>query len=210
MKKILELAKEKNQYKRKFVTKQEAIQYFTKNNNEYKLELINDLEDGKITFYQQGQFIDLCKGPHIPHTGHIKAVKLLNVAGAYWKGDEKNKQLTRIYGISFPKQKELSSFLERLEEAKKRDHRKIGKNMSLFMFSKKVGQGLPLWLPKGAYLRSQLVDFMKKHNLNLDTNQLLHHILDQKNYMYVPGIMTNMAKTPFNQLKLPMLMKSFF
>ncbi|TAH27282.1 MAG: threonine--tRNA ligase [Cytophagales bacterium] len=160
--KILELAKKKSQYIRKEVSKQEAIKYFTDKKDEYKLELIEGLEDGKITFYTQGDFIDLCKGPHLPDTNNIKAVKLLNIAGAYWRGDEKNKQLTRIYAITFPKQKDLTDYLTLLEEAKKRDHRKLGKELELFMFSEMVGGGLPLWLPKGNILRERLIAFMKK------------------------------------------------
>jgi threonyl-tRNA synthetase len=160
--KMLELAKNKSTYQRKEISKADAIKYFTDKNDPYKLELLENLEDGNITFYQQGNFIDLCKGPHIPDTGHIKAVKLLNVAGAYWRGDEKNKQLTRIYGISFPKQKELSEYLTLLEEAKKRDHRKLGRELELFTFSEMVGGGLPLWLPKGNLLRERLIGFMKK------------------------------------------------
>ena len=160
-KKMLELAREKNQYSRKEISKTEAIEYFKNKGDEYKLELLEDLEDGTITFYNQGNFTDLCRGPHIPDTGFIKAVKLLNVAGAYWRGDENNKQLTRIYGITFPKQKELTEYLELLEEAKKRDHRKLGKELELFTFSQKVGQGLPMWLPKGAMLRERLEKFMK-------------------------------------------------
>ncbi|MCZ6898687.1 MAG: TGS domain-containing protein, partial [Bacteroidetes bacterium] len=148
--KMKELASKKSNYIRKEVSKAYAIDYFTNKGDEYKLDLLKDLEDGKITLYQQGNFIDLCKGPHIPNTGLIKAVKLTNVAGAYWRGDEKNKQLVRIYGISFPKQKELGEYLHFLEEAKKRDHRRIGKDLELFTFSEKVGMGLPLWLPKGA------------------------------------------------------------
>ena len=160
--KILELAREKNEFTRKEISKKEAIAYFTQKEDPYKLELLNDLEDGNITFYSQGNFTDLCRGPHIPHTGFIKAVKLMNVAGAYWRGDENNKQLTRIYGISFLKNKELTQYLTMLEEAKKRDHRKLGKELELFTFSEKVGLGLPLWLPKGAALRERLIDFMKK------------------------------------------------
>ena len=160
--KMLELAREKNQFVRSEVSKQDALDYFTKKGDEYKLELINDLEDGTISFYQQGGFTDLCRGPHIPNTGFIKAVKLTSIAGAYWRGDENRKQLTRIYGITFPKQKELKEYLELLEEAAKRDHRKLGKEMSLFTFSQRVGQGLPLWLPKGAILRERLEDFLKK------------------------------------------------
>ena len=161
-KKILELAREKNEFIRKEVSKKEAEDYFKDKQDPYKLELIQELEDGSITFYSQGNFTDLCRGPHIPHTGFIKAVKLLNIAGAYWKGDENNKQLTRIYGITFEKQKELNIYLEQLEEAKKRDHRKLGKELELFTFSEKVGLGLPLWLPKGTELKDRLIDFMKK------------------------------------------------
>jgi len=159
--KILELAKQNNVFARKEIPKQEAISYFTEKNDPYKLDLLERLEDGNITFYTQGNFTDLCRGPHIPGTGIIKAVKLLNIAGAYWKGDEKNKMLTRIYGITFPKDKELKEYLVALEEAKKRDHRKLGKELELFTFSEKVGMGLPLWLPKGAALRERLEQFMR-------------------------------------------------
>lgn len=161
-KKMLELAREKNAFVRSDVSKDDAVSYFKEKNDEYKLELLEGLDDGTITFYKQGNFTDLCRGPHIPHTGVIKAIKLLSVAGAYWKGDEKRKQLTRIYGITFPKQKELTEYLHMLEEAKKRDHRKLGKELELFTFSEKVGMGLPLWLPKGAKLRERLETFMRK------------------------------------------------
>jgi len=160
--KMLAIARQKQQLNRKNVTKAEAIEYFTKKGDEYKLELLADLEDVDITFYESGNFVDLCRGPHIPHTGFIKAIKLLNVAGAYWRGDEKRKQLTRIYGVSFPKQKELTEYLELLEEAKKRDHRKLGKELELFTFSQKVGLGLPLWLPKGTDLKDRLTQFLTK------------------------------------------------
>jgi len=160
--KMLELAREKQAFVRKNISKADALDYFTKKGDEYKLELIRDLEDGQITLYESGKFTDLCRGPHLPDTANIKAVKLLAVAGAYWRGDEKRKQLTRVYGITFPKQKELTDYLLLLEEAKKRDHRKIGKEMELFTFSQKVGQGLPLWLPKGAQLRERLEAFLKK------------------------------------------------
>lgn len=163
--KMLELARQKSEYRREEVSKIEAINYFKEKGDHYKLELINDLEDGKITFYHQGNFTDLCKGPHIPNTGFIKAVKLMNVAGAYWRGDVTRKQLTRIYGVTFPKQKELNEYLELLEEAKKRDHRKLGKELELFAFSEKVGMGLPLWLPKGTQLRERLTNFMKDAQL---------------------------------------------
>ena len=160
--KMLELAREKNTYDRREVSKAEALAYFEEKGDEYKLELISELEDGTITFYQQGDFVDLCKGPHIPDTGKVKAVKLLNVAGAYWRGDEKRKMLTRIYGVSFPKQKELKQHLEMLEEARKRDHRKLGAELELFMFSERVGAGLPIWLPKGNALRERLMNFMRE------------------------------------------------
>ncbi|MFA5782240.1 MAG: TGS domain-containing protein, partial [Bacteroidales bacterium] len=160
--KMLEIAKRKNTFERREVSKPEAIEYFTKKNDPYKLDLLKELEDGTITLYESGNFTDLCRGPHLPDTGFIKAVKLLNIAGAYWRGDEHNKQLTRIYGISFPKQKELEEYLVLLEEAKKRDHRKLGKELELFAFSPKVGMGLPLWLPKGTDLRERLESFLKK------------------------------------------------
>ncbi|MFT7157265.1 MAG: threonyl-tRNA synthetase [Parvicella sp.] len=160
-KKMLELAREKNEFLRKDISKADAIAYFKEKDDQYKLELLENLPDGEITFYTQGGFTDLCRGPHIPHTGFIKAVKLMSVAGAYWRGDEKRAQLTRIYGVAFPKAKELTEYLELLEEAKKRDHRKIGKELGLFTFSQKVGMGLPLWLPKGTAVRDRLIDFMK-------------------------------------------------
>ena len=160
--KFLELAREKQVFNRKEVAKAEAIDYFTKKGDEYKIELLNDLTDGQITFYESGRFTDLCRGPHLPDTSFIKAVKLLNIAGAYWRGDETRKQLTRVYGITFPKQKELEDYLVLLEEAKKRDHRKLGKELELFAFSQKVGLGLPLWLPRGAALRERLEMFLKK------------------------------------------------
>lgn len=160
--KMLELARKNNVYQRKEISKQEAVSYFEEKGDEYKLDLLERLEDGNITLYSQGNFTDLCRGPHIPNTGFIKAAKILNIAGAYWKGDEKNKMLTRIYGITFPKDKELKEYLVLLEEAKKRDHRKLGKELELFTFSEKVGLGLPLWLPKGAMLRERLINFMQK------------------------------------------------
>lgn len=160
--KMKELAKQKQTYIRKDVSKQEALDYFTKKGDEYKLELINELEDGTITFYESGHFTDLCRGPHMPNTGMIKAIKLTSIAGAYWRGDEKRRQLTRIYGITFPKNKELEDYLLMIEEAKKRDHRRLGKDLEIFTFSQKVGSGLPLWLPKGAELRERLETFLKK------------------------------------------------
>lgn len=160
--KMLELAQQKQVFERIEVSKAEALNYFTQKGDEYKVELITDLTDGSITYYKSGYFTDLCRGPHIPDTSSIKAIKLLNIAGAYWRGDEKRKQLTRIYGITFPKQKELTDYLTILEEAKKRDHRKLGKELELFTFSQKVGAGLPIWLPKGAALRERLENFLKK------------------------------------------------
>jgi threonyl-tRNA synthetase len=159
--KMIELAKNKAEFKRTSVSKADAIEYFTKKGDEYKLELINDLADGTITFYQQGGFTDLCRGPHIPDTSPIKAAKIMSLAGAYWRGDEKRKQMTRLYAITFPKQKELTEYLELLEEAKKRDHRKLGAELELFMFSDKVGSGLPIWLPKGTQLRERLQNYLR-------------------------------------------------
>jgi len=160
--KMLELAKQENPYKREEISKADAIAYFTEKGDEYKLELLQDLKDGEITFYKQGNFTDLCRGPHLPHTGFIKAVKILNIAGAYWRGDEKNKQLTRIYGITFPKKSELDAHMLMLEEAKKRDHRVLGKELEIFAFDDDVGPGLPLWLPRGAAIIELLEDFAKK------------------------------------------------
>lgn len=159
---MLELARQKNEYVRKEVSKADAVKYFTEKGDQYKLELIEGLQDGEITFYTQGNFTDLCRGPHIPNTGFIKAAKLMNVAGAYWRGDEKNKMLTRVYAVTFPKQAELDEYLKQVEEAKKRDHRKLGKELGLFHFSQRVGSGLPLWLPKGTDLRSRLQAFLQE------------------------------------------------
>src|SRR5690606_27714824 len=154
--KMLEIARGKHEFSLRESSKADALDYYKKQGNEYKVELIENLEDGTITFCDHDTFTDLCRGGHIPNTGIVKAVKLMSIAGAYWRGDEKNKQLTRIYGISFPKQKDLTEYLELLEQAKQRDHRKLGKELELFTFSQKVGQGLPLWLPKGAALRERL------------------------------------------------------
>ena len=159
-KKMLELAREKQTFERVEVSKADALKYFTEKGDPYKVELINDLEDGTITYYKNGNFTDLCRGPHIPNTSFIKAVKLTSLAGAYWRGDEKRKQLTRVYGITVPKQKELDEYLVLMEEAKKRDHRKLGKELELFMFSDMVGKGLPIWLPKGTELRLRLQDYL--------------------------------------------------
>jgi threonyl-tRNA synthetase len=161
-KKMNELAKQNNAFVRKAVPKPEALDYFTGKGDEYKLDLLQNLTDGEITFYTQGQFTDLCRGPHIPHTGFIKAIKLTSVAGAYWKGDEKNKQLTRVYGITFPAQKELDEYLLMLEEAKKRDHRKLGKELGIYTMDDDVGQGLPLWLPNGTVIIEELEKLAKE------------------------------------------------
>lgn len=163
--KMQELAKREVTFDRRPVSKDEAIRYFSEKGDEYKLELINDLEDGTITFYEQGNFTDLCRGPHVPSTAVIKNPKILNIAGAYWRGDEKRPQLTRLYAITFPKKKELDAYLERLELARQRDHRKLGRELELFTFSQKVGPGLPLWLPKGAVLRETLSDFLKREQV---------------------------------------------
>ncbi len=161
-KRMIQLAKEKQQFTREQISKADALEYFTEKGDEYKIELINELEDGQITFYKSGTFTDLCRGPHLPDTSFIKAVKLTSIAGAYWRGDENRKQLSRVYGITFPKAKELEEYLILLEEAKKRDHRKLGKELELFTFSQRVGSGLPLWLPKGAELRDRLEEYLKK------------------------------------------------
>ena len=161
-KKMNELARKSNAYLRKPISKADAVQYFTDKGDEYKLDLLGNLKDGEITFYSQGDFTDLCRGPHIPNTGFIKAIKLTSVAGAYWKGDEKNKQLTRVYGVSFPSQKELDEYLALLEEAKKRDHRKLGKELGIFTMNEDIGQGLPLWLPNGAVIIEELEKLAKE------------------------------------------------
>ncbi|MCB0569838.1 MAG: TGS domain-containing protein, partial [Phaeodactylibacter sp.] len=159
--KMIELARQKNAYVRKPISNKDAIEFFREKGDEYKLELIEKRGDEEITLYQQGQFIDLCKGPHVPDTGYIKAVKLTNVAGAYWQGDESRQQMTRVYGITFPKQSELEEYVQMIEEAKRRDHRKLGADLELFMFSERVGAGLPIWLPKGYQLRDRLMNFLR-------------------------------------------------
>ncbi|RLD39007.1 MAG: threonine--tRNA ligase [Bacteroidetes bacterium] len=202
-KRMLELAKEKQVLIRREVSKKEALDFFTKKGDEYKLELINDLEDGSITFYQSGTFTDLCRGPHMMHTGPIKAVKLLNIAGAYWRGDEKRKQLTRIYGITFPKKKELTAYLELLEEAKKRDHRKIGKELELFAFSDKVGKGLPLWLPKGAMLRERLENFLKKVQKRYGYQPVITPHIGQKELYVTSGHYAKYGEDSFQPIHTP-------
>ena len=208
--KMIELAKKSSQYIRKEVSKADALKYFTEKNDEYKLELINDLADGSITFYQQGDFIDLCRGPHIPDTSPIKAIKLLSLAGAYWRGDETRKQLTRVYGITFPKQKELTDYLTLLEEAKKRDHRKLGKELELFTFSEKVGMGLPLWLPKGASLRERLVQFMTKAQQSAGYDQVVTPHIGHKNLYVTSGHYEKYGKDSFQPIKTPQEGEEFF
>jgi threonyl-tRNA synthetase len=201
--KMKELAQQKNEYNRKDVTKSEAIEYFTSKGDEYKLELINDLDDGTITFYEHGNFNDLCKGPHLPSTGLIKAIKVLSLAGAYWRGDEKRKQLTRVYGITFPKQKMLEEYLVLLEEAKKRDHRKIGKELELFTFSQKVGQGLPLWLPRGAQLREGLENFLKKIQKRYGYQQVIAPHIGLKDLWVTSGHYEKYGKDSFQPITTP-------
>lgn len=200
---MLELARQKNEYIRKEISKKEALEYFTSKEDPYKIELIQDLEDGSITFYTQGNFTDLCRGPHIPHTGYIKAAKLLNIAGAYWRGDEKNKQLTRIYGITFPKQKELTEYLELLEQAKQRDHRKLGKELELFTFSQTVGQGLPLWLPKGAALRERLENFLKAAQKKAGYDQVITPHIGNKELYVCSGHYAKYGADSFQPINTP-------
>lgn len=201
--KMLELAKTKSEYIRQSVSKADAETYFTKKGDEYKLDLIKDLEDGTITFYKQGNFTDLCRGPHIPHTGFIKAIKLTNVAGAYWRGDESRKQLTRIYGVSFPKQGELVEYLKMIEEAKKRDHRKLGKELELFAFSEKVGMGLPLWLPKGAILRQKLIDFLQRAQIKAGYEPVVTPHIGHKNLYITSGHYEKYGADSFQPIKTP-------
>ncbi len=202
-KKMLELAREKNEYKRAEISKAEAISYFTEKQDPYKLELIDGLEDGNITFYTQGKFTDLCRGPHIPNTGFIKAAKLLNVAGAYWRGDEKNKMLTRVYAITFPKQSELEDYLKLLEEAKKRDHRKLGKELGLFCFSQKVGSGLPMWLPKGADLRMRLTAFLTAAQKKMGYVQVITPHIGSKELYETSGHWAKYGKDSFQPITTP-------
>lgn len=201
--KMLELARKKSEYRRREVSKAEAIRYFTEKGDEYKLELLEGLEDGQITFYEQGNFVDLCKGPHIPTTEPIKAVKILNLAGAYWRGDEKRKQLTRVYAISFPKQKELDEYLHMLEEAKKRDHRKIGQELELFMFSEKVGQGLPIWLPRGTALRTRLEDFLKKEQIKRGYTPVITPHIGSKQLYVTSGHWEKYGEDSFQPILTP-------
>ncbi|WP_257667857.1 threonine--tRNA ligase [Parapedobacter tibetensis] len=208
--KIVELARTKSAYVRKPVSKAEAEAYFSDKGDEYKLDLIKDLPDGSITFYTQGNFTDLCRGPHIPNTGFIKAVKLTNVAGAYWRGDESRKQLTRIYGVTFPKASELTDYLTMIEEAKKRDHRKLGKELELFAFSEKVGMGLPLWLPKGARLRQKLIDFMQRAQLKAGYEPVMTPHIGHKNLYVTSGHYDKYGADSFQPIHTPQEGEEFF
>ena len=208
--KMLELARQNNAYVRKEVSKKDAVDFFTEKGDQYKLDLIKDLQDGSITFYTQGNFTDLCRGPHIPETGFIKAAKLTAISGAYWRGDEKSKQLTRIYGITFPKKSMLDEHLKMLEEAKKRDHRKIGKELELFFFSEKVGMGLPMWLPKGAALRERLVQFLSKAQQKAGyTPVITPHIANKMLYI-TSGHYEKYGKDSFQPIHTPAEGEEFF
>ena len=201
--KMLELARQKNEIIRSEISKNEALNLFAEKNDELKKELISELEDGTITLYSQGNFTDLCRGPHLPNTSYIKAIKLTAIAGAYWRGDEKNKMLTRIYGITFPKQKMLQEYLVLVEEAKKRDHRKIGKEMELFTFSEAVGQGLPLWLPKGAQLREQLENFLKKVQKRYGYDQVITPHIGNVELYKTSGHYEKYGKDSFQPISTP-------
>ncbi|MFW5644435.1 MAG: threonine--tRNA ligase [Bacteroidota bacterium] len=202
-KKMKEIASSGETFKRREVSKKEAIDYWSQKKDEYKLELISELEDGSITFYEQGDFTDLCRGPHLPDSSPVKAVKLLSVAGAYWRGDEKRKMLTRIYGISFPKAKMLDEYLEMLEKAKERDHRKIGRELELFTFSQRVGQGLPLWLPKGAQLRDRLESFLKKVQRAHGYEPVISPHIGQKELWVTSGHYEKYGKDSFQPIHTP-------
>ena len=208
--KMVELAAQKQEFKREKVAKVDAIAYFEQKGDPYKLDLLQNLEDGHITFYKQGDFVDLCRGPHLPDTSFIKAIKLTSIAGAYWRGDEKNKMLTRIYGITFPTQKELDEYLVFLEEAKKRDHRKLGKELELFAFSEKVGMGLPLWLPKGAMLRQRLQDFMQKAQLDTGYLPVITPHIGRKELYVTSGHYEKYGKDSFQPIKTPQEGEEFF
>jgi threonyl-tRNA synthetase len=202
-KKMLELIAAKEDIKRQNITKQEAIEMFSNRDEHYKVELINELEEGTITTYTQGGFTDLCRGPHLPNTSYIKSVKVLSAAGAYWRGDEKRPQLTRLYGITFPKKTMLDDYLAMIEEAKKRDHRKIGKELQLFHFSQTVGAGLPLWLPKGTQLRSKLEEFLKKIQLEFDYQPVITPHIGHKQLYVTSGHYEKYGKDSFQPIKTP-------
>ncbi|MGJ8666606.1 MAG: threonine--tRNA ligase [Patiriisocius sp.] len=202
-KKMLEIARGKHEFSMRSSSKANALDFYKKQGNEYKVELIENLEDGTITFCDHDSFTDLCRGGHLPNTGFIKAIKLMSIAGAYWRGDENNKQLTRIYGITFPKQKELTEYLELLEEAKKRDHRKLGKELELFTFSAKVGQGLPLWLPKGAALRDRLENFLKKAQKKAGYEMVMTPHIGSKELYVTSGHFAKYGEDSFQVIKTP-------
>ena len=202
-KRMIEIAREKHEFKLRSISKKSALKYYSSIKNQYKVELIENLEDGEITFCDHDNFTDLCRGGHIPHTGHIKAVKLMSVAGAYWRADQNNKQLTRVYGISFPKQKELTEYLNLIEEAKKRDHRKLGKELELFTFSNKVGQGLPLWLPKGAELRDRLENFLKKAQKKAGYKQVISPHIGNKELYMTSGHYQKYGESSFQPITTP-------
>ncbi len=208
-KKMVELAQKKSVYERKNVSKADAIQYFTEKGDPYKLELLEDLSDGDITFYTQGDFTDLCRGPHIPNTGYIKAIKLMNVAGAYWRGDENNKMLTRIYGITFPKKKELDEYLVLLEEAKKRDHRKLGKQLEFFTFTDNVGAGLPLWMPRGTMVRERLQDFLKEEQRAEGYEPVITPHIAHKNLYLLSGHYEKYGSDSFQPILTPHVGEEF-
>lgn len=201
--KMLEIARGKHEFKMRSSSKTEALEFYKKQGNEYKVELIENLEDGTITFCDHDTFTDLCAGGHIPNTGIVKAIKLTNIAGAYWRGDENNKQLTRIYGISFPKKKDLTEYLELLEEAKKRDHRKLGKELELFTFSEKVGQGLPLWLPKGAALRKRLEDFLSSAQKKAGYDMVMTPHIGHKDLYVTSGHYAKYGQDSFQPIRTP-------
>ena len=208
--KVLELARQKNEYQRSAISKSDAIEYFKEKGDEYKLELLEGLEDGSITFYQQGNFTDLCRGPHIPNTGFVKAVKLMNVAGAYWRGDITRKQMTRVYAVTFPKQKELEEYLVLLEEAKRRDHRKLGKELELFAFSEKVGMGLPLWLPKGAMLRERLENFLRRAQVRAGYLPVITPHIASKELYVTSGHYAKYGADSFQPIRTPDEGEEFF
>jgi threonyl-tRNA synthetase len=205
----LEIARGKHEFNMRSVSKADALKKYRDENNPYKVELIENLEDGSITFCDHDSFTDLCRGGHIPNTGIVKAIKILSVAGAYWRGDENKPQLTRLYGISFPKQKELTEYLELLEEAKKRDHRKLGKEMELFTFSQKVGQGLPLWLPKGAALRERLENFLKKAQKKAGYEMVVTPHIGQKELYVTSGHYAKYGEDSFQPIKTPKMDEEF-
>lgn len=208
--KMLELARQKNEYTRSAVSKEDAIKYFEEKGDEYKLELLEGLEDGSITFYEQGNFTDLCRGPHIPNTGFVKAVKLMSVAGAYWRGDITRKQMTRVYAVTFPKQKELEEYLTLLEEAKRRDHRKLGKELELFAFSEKVGMGLPLWLPKGTMLRERLENFLRRAQVRAGYSPVITPHIASKELYVTSGHYAKYGADSFQPIHTPDEGEEFF